>query len=500
MMVPAFKRGDPLNVDNWRQIEVMVQLGLLQEGLLSKRLAIHVRLCISPGQSRYSRDVGDAQLLLGGVLAILQTQKRSAWCIFGDLWKAFPRTWRQRLLHLCHARAGISDGSWSLLASILSFDRVVVTIGGHTVIVVEQGISEGGLVGTFAFNLLPDELVRDLLSNDHGIGVDIQMPPAWQDYIWQGCGTPNAGLVEAVHQALQSGMGLPTVELLASYAELEASALRALDRTATLRVVAALHADDPVLLDSSLGGAQSILDRASRWAWKKKTAFSTNCGKTVFQYAGCSDEVHQCVQDGWLQLPIVSAAPVSFCYVDQQKWLGLQWRSDLHFLPALHAAVRSASAEFSSLCGLVGSGSLPLSLAIDMFEVKMEGIMWVGRWLFIIEDEAQEILDSCYENWARGLLAAPRWRSGLISAGELGWHQSGFQRGLVDLAMRRAKLWGLPSDDMYAEDFFEIVISWNLYRYTCVYIYIYIYIITWLNDTSPFCWCSRTVGIHLQGC
>jgi hypothetical protein len=56
---------------------------------------------------------------------------------------------------------------------------------------------------------------------------------------------------------------LPAAAELEASSCLEASALRALDKLASIRVVAVLHADDPVFLDSTRGGLQQIMNHAS---------------------------------------------------------------------------------------------------------------------------------------------------------------------------------------------------------------------------------------------
>jgi hypothetical protein len=66
---------------------------------------------------------------------------------------------------------------------------------------------------------------------------------------------------------------------------LEASALAAvaaaLDNLSVIRVALVLHADDPVVLASTLGGMQSALEEIAKWAYKHKVAFHVGSGKTV---------------------------------------------------------------------------------------------------------------------------------------------------------------------------------------------------------------------------
>ncbi len=63
---------------------------------------------------------------------------------------------------------------------------------------------------------------------------------------------------------------------------------------------------------------------------------------------------------------------------------------------------------------------VPLALAVDKFESKVEGCMRFGRWLLVFAIGAEEQLSKCYEAWARALVGSPSWRSGVIASGELG--------------------------------------------------------------------------------
>ena len=86
------------------------QLGLLQEGLIFGRLVGQIRNSITPGQSGYVRDVGDAHLLLQLIMAESIGLAKPCWVVFGDLQKAFPRTWRQAMLEQLWDKAGVRDG------------------------------------------------------------------------------------------------------------------------------------------------------------------------------------------------------------------------------------------------------------------------------------------------------------------------------------------------------------------------------------------------------
>ena len=69
-------------------------------------------------------------------------------------------------------------------------------------------------------------------------------------------------------------------------------------------------------------------------------------------------------------------------------------------------------------------------MALELFDSKVEGSMRYGRWLLVLAEGAESMLNECYEGWARALVGSPPWRSGLIAAGELGWTLSGFMRSI----------------------------------------------------------------------
>ena len=71
------------------------------------------------------------------------------------------------------------------------------------------------------------------------------------------------------------------------------------------------------------------------------------------------------------------------------------------------------------------------------------------RWLSAVVPGACERLDKAYQDWARDLLGADRWRNWAASFGELGWSLSGSARAVRSVAARRARWCALGSDDLY---------------------------------------------------
>eukprot|EP00973_Karenia_brevis_P083646 11604891-Karenia_brevis.AAC.1 len=79
--------------------------------------------------------------------------------------------------------------------------------------------------------------------------------------------------------------------------------------------------------------------------------------------------------------------------------------------------------------------------------------MELGRWLFTAGQGALDTLDTAYECWACSLLGAQQWRNGAVAASELGWVLSGSGRAMLAVALRRARAWQLPQEDLYGHVF-----------------------------------------------
>ena len=298
--VTRHKAGPSDLGESFRLIVIKSQFGLLQEDLAFHRLRDCIRERVSQGQSGCIRDVGDAHLLLHEIMAVAVHDRRVVCAIHGDLQKAFPRTWRQSLLHSLSTTGGVQDGALALLGSIFDEDHVHVFINGAGMVVVAQGIAEGGVIGPLTFPIYMEELTRELQAAGHGVGIGITIPEAWGKHVWMGSGTPRQELVGRLVLALHGSVPLPAPDLLRASPDLEASALRALDLVAPLRLAAILHADDPVLLSSSWGGAQQSLDILTSWTWKHKASPHSKPDKHAAIIAG--GQGHPAAPPPWLPL------------------------------------------------------------------------------------------------------------------------------------------------------------------------------------------------------
>ena len=109
-----------------------------------------------------------------------------------------------------------------------------------------------------------------------------------------------------------------------------------------------------------------------------------------------------------------------------------------------------AGAHVISIVGLLETGGLPFAFGLLLFESVGDGYLRFGRWLLATSPGAKELFNNAFEKWARQLVGAPPWRSGAIASFECGWQLDGFSRAIVDVALRRARLWLLPREDFYA--------------------------------------------------
>ena len=448
-LLALLKKGDRFDITNYRLIFVKIQMGLLQEALLTRRLLPAVRLRLRPGQSGYARGVEDPILLLHEICATRLTASLCTWYAMGDFVKAFPRVWREDLLTIMRGVTTCSGGTFALLADILQKDVVSVWLSGASDVLVVQGIPEGGNVGTLTYVTVPDTLVRELEENKHGVGVGMTVPAAWESHVWSGCGRPITSLVGDLVHCLSAGLPLPSVRLLDNWPDLEASAARALDLIAPLRLVSIFHVDDPVLLASSAGALEDMLETVSDWALRHNARFHQGPAKTVVLVT-CAEAVRERTDAVEVRMRSTDVpGMVRLTRKDVHKWLGVLWSCRLVFYAELCAKIAIASMTVSVLAGLSAANVLPIHLAIPMFETKVDSLVGFSRWLFIGSPEAEERLNETYRSWARALLGAGAWRNGDISSSELGWFVSGFGRAVLDAAMRRARILQFPDEDIY---------------------------------------------------
>ena len=121
-----------------------------------------------------------------------------------------------------------------------------------------------------------------------------------------------------------------------------------------------------------------------------------------------------------------------------KRWLGVPWNGALDFGPLLHSQMAAARRAASRLGGLVDGGALPLPFAIGVFEAKVDSHLQHARWLHVMVPNAEEQLDSLFEEFARLLLRGAPWSNPHLISAELGWSLSGYARSVKAMALRRA--------------------------------------------------------------
>ena len=467
LMVALYKKGSQASIDSYRLIMVRSQLGLLQEGIVTNRIAQHVRASLTEGQSGFVRGCEDPQLLLHEIMADALSLGLCLWMLMGDFQKAFPKTWRHDLLSIIGAR-DVDGGMFACLCNFFLWDEVVICQAGTSSAVVHEGLPEGGTIGTTLYTTLPDTLVKELLSHGFGLGLDRKVPEAWVGHRWIGMGTPQNHLVQRLLIDIKSGHPLPNVSSLRAWADLEASALKVMDLLSERRLVAIFHADDPVTLASSKGDLQNSTDILSDWASRHRASFHSGKAKSVVVpvFEGCTASHPACAEpvtlarrcNGQLQrVPLV--------YTLSHRWLGLLWSAELCFLPALSQRVAGVEDFVRELASLVEAGAIPISVAAVVFEAKVDGSLAYGRWLSACVPEAEDLYEKCYGRWALLLLGGSPWRRPAAACSEMGWHLSGYARAVRSVALHRATLACRLGEDVYARSYTaaqDAPRSWNV--------------------------------------
>ena len=229
--------------------------------------------------------------------------------------------------------------------------------------------------------------------------------------------------------------------------------MQALDWAAPRRLPAVLHADDPVLLASSRGGAQKSLQVLAAWAYKHKASPHTKATKHAVMVSGGRRSLQASQKEEPLVLVLVGQEPMPIAMVTKHRWLGLPWRSDLDLQAMGRERVSAAASHVSTLAGLVTREELPLSAAAGVFDLQVEASFRFGRWLWGPVSGDEKAADAAYESWARLFLGVPPWRGPAAALSEMGWRLSGSARLVGDVASRRAALWALPDGDLYRDVF-----------------------------------------------
>ena len=72
-----------------------------------------------------------------------------------------------------------------------------------------------------------------------------------------------------------------------------------------------------------------------------------------------------------------------------------------------------------------------------------------------MENGALDVYMQAYDRWSTQLLGIPPWKNSAAASLQCGWSLTGDRRAVMDVAMRRARLWLLPSSDFYRALFLQ---------------------------------------------
>lgn len=189
---------------------------------------------------------------------------------------------------------------------MFSSDCVHVWASGTSCVQVTEGTSEVGTLGTMLYTL-PNALVIELLAQQHWFAASVRMPAAWAHRSWTRKGTRVPGVVGNLRERYRCSGALPPPAVLQSWPDLEASVTRMLDLKSGGRIVAVLHAEDPVFVASSEDSMQSCLEVVAAWANRDRAAFYVREAKTVYiVLLGvwrrlCATHVVESSPTGWLE-------------------------------------------------------------------------------------------------------------------------------------------------------------------------------------------------------
>ena len=135
--------------------------------------------------------------------------------MFADFVHTFPRGWRAAILEEYHDCAGLKDGALALLGSIMEHDCSRIILSGDSIISIYEDIPKDNIYDPSCFNLLPNILMKDLISANCGVSLSAKTPAAWRGHCWTGRGTLQQAVIDDAVARLNLGRSLPSPDLLA---------------------------------------------------------------------------------------------------------------------------------------------------------------------------------------------------------------------------------------------------------------------------------------------
>ena len=153
-ITPAFKKGNPASLTNYRPISLLSIISKIQERIVYEQLYEHINPHLPPHQSGFrSNDGTELQLsrLIHHITAARDSGQTVLACFF-DLSKAFDRVWHRGLLaKLSHL--GVRGNAHQWLSSYLCHRRQRVKVDGQFSdwLEIPAGVPQGSVLGPLLF-------------------------------------------------------------------------------------------------------------------------------------------------------------------------------------------------------------------------------------------------------------------------------------------------------------------------------------------------------------
>lgn len=181
-MTPVlYKKGDPLDMGNYRGLTYLSVVSKLLLAILAQRirdyLELHDRLSEEQLGFRKTRSCTEQAFNLYQILATRKASGKTSYMAFLDLAKAYDMVWRQAAL-VKLARSGITGKIWKILKS--SYESITRRM--HPTVAPEasnlaltyalhRGLPQGANESPIRFDVYIDDLAKEL--NERGIGVPV---------------------------------------------------------------------------------------------------------------------------------------------------------------------------------------------------------------------------------------------------------------------------------------------------------------------------------------